>query len=426
MLVALAWIVGVMISPDALVLHGTTAAAGGWLYAAALAAALALHSLSSGGPHSPDREIALLSSTWGRFAATALLITARPAVAVCVATAVLVTAGFAVNETLLYWFPNFLAAAILLLLVLSVNLGGPRIAAAAQILFSGVAVGGLLVLILAGLLEWKTPPVIDWAARPHRGVDLLLPALLFVGYELLAYAPVGTGDRLRMHKAIWSALVAVGLLFLVWNALSWVWVPQDRLATTHIPHILTARAVAGETGRMMIAVVIIAGACAAVNFLFYTVSHMLARMATAGLLPAWLGVPVVPLFVLAGATALLMIFGFAGSALLEVAIRAGLLLWILLYGLLHAARTIQLTRQPNTRLGKDLPLRHGLLSVAMLAVASGLAILYPGNSMLLYTMAVLLTVAAVIAGLARLTARDASPRLGIPRELPSFKKGEHP
>ena len=51
-----------------------------------------------GSDTTPSGEIQLLANTWGPFAASLLLLMARPVIAVCLATAVLVTSGFVFNE----------------------------------------------------------------------------------------------------------------------------------------------------------------------------------------------------------------------------------------------------------------------------------------------------------------------------------------
>ena len=64
--------------------------------------------------------------------------------------------------------------------------------------------------------------------------------------------------------------------FDAWNAAALIHVEASRLAGTSIPYILTARSILGQTGRIVMGIVVIAGACAAVNLLFQAVARMMA------------------------------------------------------------------------------------------------------------------------------------------------------
>ena len=134
-------------------------------------------------------------------------------------------------------------------------------------------------------------------------------------------------------------IVSAGMLYWGWNTAAVTHVAPSRLADTSIPHILAAKAIMGPGGRLVIGVVIIAGACAVVNYLFQAVAQMIAVMAARGLLPAAPGVsssrPWLPLLVMTVMTGFLMVAGFAGSDWLDTCLRAGLVIWVAGIGLGH-------------------------------------------------------------------------------------------
>ena len=361
-LLTLPWVMGLMVSPEALRLQGNFAGLNGLFFVLPLAAAVGLHGLNAhavttGGAAD---EIELLTDSFGAFAGALLLLMARPAVALCLATATLVTSGFIFNETFVYWFPNFSFAAILLVFVTAISLAGPRVAAIAQLVFVLTALGGLLGL---SALAWRVPAAASGTAlepglTPGLTIDrggflLALPA--FIGYELLRYTGVSSEPR-RLSRSMTLGLLIAGIVFLVWNSTALMVVPAERLAQSDIPHIVSARAMAGQTGRLIMGIVGIAGSCAAVLLLFQAVARIGAQMARRGLLPAILGRdesrPWIALLGLAGATGISMAMGFAGSEYLDIALRAGLLLWLLFYGSLHMARGLQRRKEGAASLSR--------------------------------------------------------------------------
>jgi L-asparagine transporter-like permease len=419
-----AWISGVLISPVILGLYGTMAAGSGWWFIAALGAGLVLHRLNLFVSCSPEGEIKLLATTWGPFAATVLLLAPRLGATIVLSTAAVVGAGFAFNEILVYWFPNFLAAAILLALVLGLNLAGARVATIAQMFFSAAAVGGLVVLIVIGLLKGAAAStLIRSPAGPIEPIALLLPAVVFIGYELIAY----TSEGEQMSRTVDRVLFAAAASVAVWIALSLLFVPVDRLADSHIPHILTARALAGENGRTIMAFVIVAGAAALVNFLFHSVPPMLARMASARLLPNGFSHPAGSKIGMAGIVGLLMALGFAGSTLLDAAIWAAWLLWLLFYAARLTARAIQVRQRTEHPHRSRLTVKNAALAIVMTLVAAALAIGYVERTPLAYMMALFVGVSTLIASLHWWIAPTVkAPRLQVKQSTSSPLKGENP
>ncbi len=246
------------------------------------------------------------------------------------ATAILVTAGYTFNEVFLYWFPNFGFAFLLLFLLTVLQFFPEKITSDAQILFIGTAVVGLLFLSFYGILS----PGLNVSAKIVPGQDLTLnsPQLSWHAVALLPLLYVGTlfpGEQQKTSAQIFIPIVGFSL-FLLWIAASLNHVSPERLASSDIPYMTAARRIMGEPGRYIMGVVVIAGSCGAVNGFFVLCRRMLADLVdqktqepaahkkTSKLLPLALAICI------GGA----MAAGLAGEDLLEVLLRAALLLWL--------------------------------------------------------------------------------------------------
>lgn len=403
---------GLFVSPEALFLQGNLAGISGFGFVFPLAAGLILHwfnaigTTPSGGiGTTSSEEIQLLEDTWGPFATSWILLMGRPVVAVCLATAVLVTSGFVFNEVFLYWFPNYGFAALLLAVLLTVNLFGPQAAAAAQMLFTSTAIAGLVCISAVGLYTWRQIPEASHIVPPGTSSpSFTLVLIAFVGYDILRYTDHKL-DHIQLLSVIKAGLIAGLVLFTLWNMASLLFVAPARLMATSIPHILAAKAILGPTGRVVIGVVAIAGACAAVNYLYQTVSRMMARMARHHLLPGFFERsatrPFLALFGLAATTGLLMAVGFAGSDLLDISIRAGLVLWLVFYVLIHLAYLLQGKRNRRKENHGDvakLRILHRFVMLSIVVFATILVATYRDPITLLKAILTILALTAGFAG----------------------------
>jgi amino acid transporter len=374
--IMLAWLLGMLLSPEALAMQGNLAGLGGMVFWLPVLLALILHGLHTVGfdetpPFRPVR------GRWRTASTSLLLLIARPAMAVCLATAALVTAGFVFNEVFVYWFPNFGFAALLLGLILGLNLLGSRTAAAAQTVFAFAALIGLVGLALTGLLGEgaQSPKQAIRSVAAFPDVETFgLAAIVLVGWDLVGYTNGGdTPDRSR--ATIFVGLAAAVLVFGAWNLAALLRVDPSRLADTTIPHILAARAIGDQAGRLVMGVVVIAGACAAVNLQFRAVARMLAEMAAQKLMPAFIAPnperPWRPLVGMAALTALLMTSGFAGSDALDMSLRAGLVLWLTAMGLSHLAALLGM----STPMQAAAPVRSVYTTLRHLTVLTAMPIL---------------------------------------------------
>jgi amino acid transporter len=410
-LIAVAWMMGMFISPEALFLQGKMAGLSGYGFVLPLGAGLVLHWMNGTGVGqdgvfitAPDEEIRLLKDTWGPLATSFLLLVARPVVAVCLATAVLVTCGFVFNEVFLHWFPNFGFAALVLVGLLVVNMIGPQVAAALQLMLASIAIIGIAGISIVGLLAWsQAPHAPQEVAFVTNSQSVGLALMAFVGYDMLRYTRHGL-DHDQLMTVMKTAFIIGGIVFVLWNSASLLWVTPSRLAATTIPHILAAKAIMGPTGRIVIGIVVIAGAGAAVNYLYQSVARMMARMAHHGLLPSIFARsadrPVLALSGLAATTAMLMATGFAGSDLLDVSIRAGLILWLVFYTLRQIAQSLRTGWNSGDgypfHAARNIALRI-MVSAAMITAAAMLGVTDEAPLLLLKTLSTILAMAIFLA-----------------------------
>lgn len=437
-LIAMAWMMGMFFSPEALFLHGKMAGLSGYGFVLPLGVGLILHWMNGTGAGqdgftitAPDAEIRLLKDTWGPLAAAFLLLMARPVAAVCLATAVLVTSGFVFNEVFFYWFPNFGFAALVLGGLLIVNVIGPQVAAALQLMLTSIAIIGITGISLVGLLAWsQAPHAPQQAAFVADSQSVGLALMAFVGYDMLRYARHGL-DQTQLTMVMKTAFIIGGIVFILWNSASLLWVTPSRLDATTIPHILAAKAMMGSAGRIVIGVVVIAGAGATVNYLYHSVSRMMACMAYHGLLPAIFARSAArPLLAITGLTAttvLLMAAGFAGSDLLDVSLRAGLMLWLVFYALRQIAQSLRAKPDSVGRYplhaARNKALRI-IIITAMITAAAMLVVTDDAPVILLKTMSTILALATF---LAMVGLRFAKGLIVKPNMMPAkIKKGETP
>lgn len=365
-IVAMSLSLGWMISPDALVRLGAGLAEHQTMFLAAMAVAVLVIArgtsllrhpeLRKGGPYN---QTDLLIQGIGRLPAISIILASRFTLVLILPTALLVSAGFAFNEIFLYWFPNFGFAFLLLAIIALLHLTDERFALAAQPIFVTFCLGCLLLLCLAGLIgPGSGRPIamdIDIKSTPEVLGGALL---LFLGTDYTA--PDRYRDSLLPSIA---ALFCALLLFVFWAVLSLYYVGQERLLASTVPHLLAAREVLGQTGRILMGGIIICGSCAAVNSQFHLASRSLASLAEQGLLP---GHPpgtfkrrrfILLFAVLIGG---LMAGGLAGYSIIEVYIQAALLLWMLMFAMLCLAAGRMLMRRavPHSW--------HGLVLAAVL------------------------------------------------------------
>jgi amino acid transporter len=129
------------------------------------------------------------------------------------------------------------------------------------------------------------------------------------------------------------SILVVALLFSFWGLVSYIFVSPVKLAQSTVPYSITARAVFGDTGRVIVGAAVLAGCCASANALLRSVSLMIGGMTEKGLLPSFLGAAShrVPLILLSIGIAAMMAVGMAGEPKIEIYARTGLYFWLLTY-----------------------------------------------------------------------------------------------
>ena len=356
--VFLAFALGVMLSPDTLILLGNTLGREGYAALSGLLIASGLHVLTAWTygrlglhPTASAGESRFLADAYGPLMATVLPLCARVVYTVAAATGILAIAGYAFNEVFVYWFPNLGLSFCLLGMVVGLSLAGPRVATLAQLSYVILALGGLLCLSAMGLFGCRPVPSgfeVTAASSFVTVRSLLAGLVLFVGFELALFTtPSTAGTPSPPGRLMALSLVLAALVFSGWGIASIRCVASTRLAESTVPHMVTARAIGGDRGRAVMGVVVLAGTCATVHTILRAGSHMLAGMATHGLLPAWLGWRQArpALLVLAAGPAVMLAMGMAGEPETEVYTRAGVLFWLLHYAAMHLAVFMGLSHQ---------------------------------------------------------------------------------
>ena len=340
---------GLMLSPRSLVLVGNGMGRAGdayllillsWLVlflftAASYGRAAALFPGSAG-------EFECLRQAFGPISAIVFPFSARALFAISVSTSLLAIAGYAFNEVFLPWFPNLAFSFCLLGLLVALNLTGPRTSEIAQKVFVGLASAGLLFLIGAGLLG---PSGESPGSQPSG--DFIIPIktilsgfVLFVGFDLIGVLGESRSRNiLNPSRMMVAGLLLAGALFILWGEIAARHVSADRLSETTVPHMVASRAILGQTGRVVMGMIVLAGVSGAVNGLFIAIPKMIRGMISLNLLPPFLGFGgkrfSIPLLLLAAGTAFMMGSGMAGEPILQVYIRASLCLWLLHYAFFH-------------------------------------------------------------------------------------------
>lgn len=365
--------IGVMFSPETLVLLGNSAGYNGGVFYLSVALAMAVSVLTSYAIFHPGHglpqknEAALLAGFLGRYPGAALVLSARLGVTLLAATSVLVTAGFAFNEIYLYWFPNFGFAFVLLGFILVGNLIHASWAATFQLLLVACTLVSFSVLLIVGLFSSPATAVAEQSGQHASLAAAAAALLLFLGFDLIM--------EFRHQNKLVPALGAIGamfVLFLWWGAVSIHYVPAASLAESTLPHLKAAREIMGQNGRLLMGVVVICGAAATVNGLFLYLGQTARNLAELELLPAFKNEQTLPrltALLLSAAIGFCMMSGLAGNEKLTTYYRGALLLWLALL----TVRCFAAARLPATRVGMAaVPLAAGCLlglSSVLVAVA---------------------------------------------------------
>jgi amino acid transporter len=352
---------GLILSPLNIAALGNTAGLTGSYFPLVLLSVLAVHLLTThsyqalfaAGP-GEEPETSQTPSKTDPF--LLLLLGSRISLAISAVPLILVSAGFIFNELFLYWFPNFGFAYGMLIILLLLNLLGKKAPLRTQIFLVGIALAGIWLISTIGLWSALFSPEAVKGPSPGSGPafpGIFAALLLFIGFDLAdldRYRQDRTLSRTPFRMA--TVLVLSGLSFLLWGIVSLLHVPASHLVETTVAHIVAARNILGEPGARIMGVVVLAGAGAAVNALFFSIPRLLTGLpgsenksesATQVINPT-----AIFLLLLGGVIVLVMALGLAGEPELETALKAALLLWLTQNALVHLLVLIR-NRQDQTR-----------------------------------------------------------------------------
>ena len=335
-----------LLSPDHLRWWGNTAGQLGLLFWPILIGVIAVYA-SSGNAYrrlatsSPDGGFLTALQSMGGAPATALAIASRLLLTAGLSTGVLVTAGFVFNETFVHWFPNFGFAFICLVAAALTTLWGYQAATRIQSSLAVLAILSLAALVVPGIIAWPGPPVAEPGEVHRVSIHECAGALLlFAGFDVTIHHAAPTRETPIDTKRLTAVLATAGVLLGLWGTVSLAHVPAQRLETSFIPYTLAARAIADQTGRILIGIALITGSVAAVTALFSATCRIIGTVSQMGMLPGAAGGSdrrnTAVALLLTGAVAAMLTLGFAGSTELETFIRAGFLLWLIHLILVHA------------------------------------------------------------------------------------------
>ncbi len=371
---------GIMLSPETFAALGRTAGVLGNGLPVAMLAAVLLHratlrsySETRRGLPADMAEALLIRKTFGSIFCIAVFLCSRLVLAIVLPTAILATAGFVFNEVFIYWFPNFAFAAMLLAGVLAVNLVSESLAEKLQIVLATTALIAVAALSVIGLSQmfWgragSTPPADLMGIR-----SALIPVMVLIGFDLARFGlkneeyPPPSSDNGAMKIALMGTAVVLGL----WAWVSTTAVPGERLAQSTIPHMIAARAIAGDQGRIVMGAAVLSGTAGALNALFIAIPRN-----AVGILSVALSRPTTHrmvwwrrsfVLILGLSIAAMLISGMAGEPVLDVWVRGGMLFWFLSYLLMNALALRALVR---TDPFSSVHSRKGLLWMRALVLA---------------------------------------------------------
>lgn len=254
------------------------------------------------------------------------------------ACSVLGIAGYALNEVFLYWFPNLLFSFALLGALFGLHLGPVKLARHAQTVVVGTMLIGLMVLMLGffsapPLTGADTPGFFDAVAQRPLWEGLIFLAPLCIGFELGFSNPAADArERHVMAASILTALIVLG----IWSSFSLRVAGAERLAESTVPHMIGARRIMGQTGRLIMGGIVILGSFAACNAILLALRSAFKGKGTEG---RCAGSSLPQRLILAGLPCLaigtLLLLGYAGEPVTESYIAGGLALWLISYACIH-------------------------------------------------------------------------------------------
>lgn len=352
MVMTIAFVVGIMLSPTSLALSGNLAGDAGSVFFGLILFSMLSHFLTvltyrdmSGPPPSIHGEADYLKGRFGSALALSLTLGPRVFFTLTASVSLSAIAGYVFNEVFLYWFPNLGFSFLFLGALLVLNCFGRKVVGKVQVLLVIFSLLGLSFLILygfvteEGLLTGQSPETLSGTGLFFTGGFSLL---LFIGFDLAHsfHRLYGKSSWTSIQPMIFG-LVVVGIVFLCWGWVSMKFIPLDRLSETTVPHMVTARVLLGQPGRIIMGIVLLTASASSVNGLLVGSSYLISETVHQGLSHHFFKRPfpwanlwfILLILGIAG----LLYLGMAGEPVLEWLIRAAICLWLLYYVALHLA-----------------------------------------------------------------------------------------
>lgn len=253
-------------------------------------------------------------------------------------TLILGAAGYVFNEVFVRWFPNLFFSLCLLVFILAVNLAGSRVSRYLQIISIVLFSGAVLLLSVIGLFtidrplfgNADIPGILSFEARPA-----FMLFWIFMAAELAMYHEKQNETLQPDSYFLIATFVAVFALFWLWSIVSIAAAPPHILAESTGPQNVAAHFIAGDTGRRIMGVALLAGSFAGVNLLLLGTGSVLSALVSPAAgqwrqeeraYPRKRFVGALSLIILA-----MLLGGMAGKEITFTVKRAAFYLWLITY-----------------------------------------------------------------------------------------------
>lgn len=272
----------------------------------------------------------------------------------------LAVAGSIISDTFTPGINSIFWGMFLLIGMIVLNLAGVDVFAKFQIIFTVTMIVTMSALGIIGLFEFGlTPPSLPEMAFNPLGWDVLgLTALaiwLYIGIEFVApMAEETINPNKNIPRAMIAGLVIIFIVNLLYGFASIKYVSTEQLASSNAPHILVARAILGNNGALLIAIVSICASLSTLNTVIGVVPRILYGMGINRELPRFFGVlhrsfktPAYGILFIGGMIGVFYLGGIAQASNLVIFILAACASWLISYIIAHIDLIVLRLRYPN-------------------------------------------------------------------------------
>ncbi|NTU60198.1 MAG: APC family permease [Deltaproteobacteria bacterium] len=345
----------------------------------------------------------------GHFAAIISVLSAYVLTQCLAAPSELAIAGMVLNRVLLPGVsPTAIAVALLVALTV-LNLVGIDVFAWAQMGFTWVMIGTLVLLGCVGVFGPGNPAVHNVSPPVTLAGVLSLSALgvwLLIGAEYTcALVEEAKNPRKHLVWAMVAGLLVVAASQLFFGLGSFRYFPFDQLAASSAPHVDLGGALMGRWGLYTVALASLCATGSTVNTILAAVPRMLYGMAHAGQVPAafkWLHprfkTPWVGVFFVAALPLGMLLSGIATVQGIVALTVAGCACWLVSYVIAHVNVIVLRVRYPAVERPFRTPLYPLPQFVGIVGILGILSNIFPepATKALIYKYALLFLAAAAV------------------------------